>query len=274
VFAGNKTGPPERLDHNWNGVAEIDRSLFPRIDPGRDDLVFLNIRENMNEGKSPSWMKAGLAISDAFPSLRFDYIAKVDTDTLICPDAFFDWTRSNVPPSPGIFYGGWKGCNEAGPVNCTYKLRKLDLPRFPSYTYMGGRLYFLSIGLARRVSAMPADLLYKKGARTPEDIDIAARIYANGQNDVHVADMHNDIEGDMFFNPIFSHPVKFPYIYEQLYNQRCLHQNPNKPLYDVDTCNIVQNRTYPRKKRSCLKLGAVRCCWDYREYGKQNIALS
>ena len=50
-----------------------------------DDKVFLNIRENMNQGKSQTWFYYASCIMD---KLSFDYIDKADTDTMLHLDKF------------------------------------------------------------------------------------------------------------------------------------------------------------------------------------------
>jgi hypothetical protein len=90
---------------------------FPFSDPKESatyqDMIFLKIRENMNDGKVPTWYQYGAALvledqtqqrqeqqqqlqkRPPSPPVRrmFDFIGKLDTDTLVFPPYFFDWVN-------------------------------------------------------------------------------------------------------------------------------------------------------------------------------------
>lgn len=61
----------------------------------QDDLVFLNIRENMNEGKSTTWFYC--ATSTFMEGI--EYVGKMDTDTLPLLDQFMKQIQQ-LPPMP------------------------------------------------------------------------------------------------------------------------------------------------------------------------------
>jgi hypothetical protein len=89
---------------------------FPLSDPKESatyqDMVYLKIRENMNDGKVPTWYQYGAAmvledqnqqqqqqqLPPSPPARRmFDFIGKLDSDTLVFPPYFFDWVNQARP---------------------------------------------------------------------------------------------------------------------------------------------------------------------------------
>lgn len=118
------------------------------------DVVHLNIKENMNQGKSISWFRYGVSLLDIGASpgsegaLYFDYIAKVDGDKLIFPDKFFhEMQVLNLPVPPSdkseLVFGGYPEIYGPGAIQTKW----LDGAPF----YMSGEMYFLSRELARYV---------------------------------------------------------------------------------------------------------------------------
>jgi hypothetical protein len=78
---------------NPNGPTELELVAFNDSYPltvnntkkkGKD-VVNLNIREHMEEGKSQTWFKYVTTVLDHH---YFDYIGKTDTDTLVYPSSF------------------------------------------------------------------------------------------------------------------------------------------------------------------------------------------
>ena len=55
-------------------------------DLNEPDMTLLNIRENMNEGKSQTWMKYAATIAEEYD---LDYVAKCDADSLFHLHEFF-----------------------------------------------------------------------------------------------------------------------------------------------------------------------------------------
>lgn len=62
------------------------------------DLVLLNIRENMNQGKSFTWLY--YASNYLSGHLGIDYIGKMDTDTLISMKSYFQFHEKFLFPTP------------------------------------------------------------------------------------------------------------------------------------------------------------------------------
>lgn len=86
--------PTEIVDDRRPIVA--DREEAPLVpDKSEEDLLFLNIRENMNQGKTITWMHH--TSSHLVERFSIDSIDKMDTDTVLYLDQFFNL---ELPPAP------------------------------------------------------------------------------------------------------------------------------------------------------------------------------
>lgn len=118
--------------------------LNPPSDAEENDLVYLNIHENAFEGKMQSYFKwVTNLIADN--TLSVDYIAKVDSDTILFPSRWFSFVESSLLPSPynRRVYGGII----LDRIECG-GLRKWHCRQMVNFNYMSGELYFLSADLA------------------------------------------------------------------------------------------------------------------------------
>jgi hypothetical protein len=187
VIGGNEDtldGPTELLD---------DR--IPILLEKGDDYVVLNIQENMNSGKRQTWFYFASTIMNNEPKLNFDYVGKMDTDSMPYLDKYFDFADNHLPPSPynlrtmvGIFtdkawwkretnikehffsehYTGYSNGNKVG-----------------VHLYPGGQMYILSkdlvsgvVAVARLSASGSAKYEYSEGI---EDHDIAAMAYISAE---------------------------------------------------------------------------------------------
>ena len=129
-----------------------DSVTGPVENTNEDDIIYLNIRENMNKGKIPTWFKYASHTMDEEHGLRFDCIAKIDDDTLLFTGNWMDIMDRQLPKpdqvnGDGLVYGGfvndpfkawqsrchegqWEKCPLIGPL------------------WMLGSFYFLSRELA------------------------------------------------------------------------------------------------------------------------------
>lgn len=109
-----------------------------------DDLVYLNIHENAFEGKMQSYFKWVTALV-ADNTISVDYIAKVDSDTILFPHRWFSFTESFLLPAPynRHIYGGIPSDR----LDCG-GLRKWHCREMVGPNYMSGELYFLSTDMA------------------------------------------------------------------------------------------------------------------------------
>lgn len=99
-----------------------------------EDVIHLNIKENMEDGKSVSYFKYASSLSDEF---GIDYMAKTDSDTLISSELFQKFIEAELPPKPfnRRIYGGQSMAN--------YDRNSI---------YAAGEFYFMSSDLANYVS--------------------------------------------------------------------------------------------------------------------------
>ena len=120
--------------------------LDKKVSDDEDDVTYLNIKENMNDGKSYTWFKYAAylegAKDDGTPRIgatnrrAIHYVAKADADTLISMNALLDYMNQDLPPSPynNNFFGGIPTANVA-----------------KNHMYMQGQLYFISLNLAKYI---------------------------------------------------------------------------------------------------------------------------
>ena len=103
------------------------------------DILYLNIKENMNDGKTESWFEYASS-----QLTTIDYISKLDSDTLVSIPQLLSYVNNH--PSPRAVYGGflneYQACGGAGEM-CD-KIR--------GKVYMSGQFYWMSQSLASYVS--------------------------------------------------------------------------------------------------------------------------
>lgn len=158
VVGGNDDGSTEHAEYSR---LTLDASTLEE-DKVYGDVIHLNIRETMEEGKSVSWMKYGATISGV------DYIAKADSDTLFYPDHVFQMIERDLPPAPynQRIYGGKTAITP-------------ELPR--ESIYAEGQFYFMSSDLALYVSNTLSATQREILSREPltEDIDMSTFIFSH-----------------------------------------------------------------------------------------------
>ncbi len=168
VVGANATGAMDLVESSPSSLI-VDLSEHPVLDeyseeiPHEDDVTYLNLHENMEYGKSPSWFLYANTLVDEF---SIDFIAKVDSDTLVYPARFLDEFASFLPmkdhshavnatkdaSSSLRVYGGVP--NDS--IGCG-GLRRPHCAQMGGKTYMQGQLHFLSADLSRYVTSMPQD---------------------------------------------------------------------------------------------------------------------
>jgi hypothetical protein len=138
VMGSNPNGPTNLV--NTTSTVPLTVNDIPEALREETDIVHLNVRENMEDGKTPSWFRFATTVVDE--QFYFDYIGKTDTDTLIFPKHFLDVSFAKYPRFPDnvrVFGGEERLKYEWG-------------PRMVGPLYMGGHLYLMSIDLARFVT--------------------------------------------------------------------------------------------------------------------------
>lgn len=188
VVGANATGAMDLVDHPPAHLT-VDPMEHPILDDYgqelifEDDVTYLNLQENMEYGKSPSWFLYANTLVD---ELGVDFIAKVDSDTLVFPNRFLDefatflpiknhshavdvnsstnaTSRDDDPPPPPstttselLVYGGIP--NDS--IGCG-GLRRPHCAQMGGKTYMQGQLHFLSADLSRYVTSIPREIRHQ-----------------------------------------------------------------------------------------------------------------
>jgi Galactosyltransferase len=85
-----RSAPTERMHHNHKDPFTLQSApehsnMSSWFNNETDDITYLNIKENMNEGKSQTWFKYGVMVA---AQLGIDYIAKLDSDAIVWPSCF------------------------------------------------------------------------------------------------------------------------------------------------------------------------------------------
>ena len=151
VVGANDEGAPRYDSSSAEGIT-IDAPDWARTH-GEDDLVYLNIRENMEEGKTSTWFQYA---SDISVTHRIDYISKLDSDTYVDLQALLSLMDTDLPAIPSTGpdhrkrYGGiLREYNTCGGFPHCLLLQ--------GRVYMSGQFYFVSTDLARFVSSGRVD---------------------------------------------------------------------------------------------------------------------
>ena len=174
VVGANATGTTDIVDQTPESLI-IDSTNGPILNeqnqeiPYEDDISYLNLRENMEHGKSPSWFLYANTIVD---DLGVDYIAKVDSDTLLFPSRFLDEFAVFLPikhhKNNSSSFGNISGSNHTSElrvyggipsdsIGCG-GLRRPHCTKMVGKTYMQGQLHFLSVDMSRYVTSIPREL--------------------------------------------------------------------------------------------------------------------
>jgi Galactosyltransferase len=179
VVGANPKASPELVDNSR--PFEVNRPITGvSRDLNEPDMTLLNIRENMNEGKSQTWMYYGATIAEEYD---LDYVAKCDADSIFHLHEFFHFAYKNMPPAPynSMMYIGALRDKAYWPKHATEKERI----QFESYfgmnydgvhLYIAGQLYILATDLAKYVGkeALANNCSYCEGH---EDHDISAMAF-------------------------------------------------------------------------------------------------
>lgn len=180
VGGASEATPPVLLQTNARPWLVSASTSALSADLNEHDVTLLNIRENMNEGKSQTWFAYAASQADA---LEIDYIGKVDTDTILHLDQYFAFCEAHMPPPPynrHILAGlpadklWWEPKLEDQPKEKWWREnygRVLHL-------YVQGQFYFMSSDLAKVVADEAASADYIEFI---EDHDISSMAFHSFQ---------------------------------------------------------------------------------------------
>ncbi|KAL3940062.1 MAG: hypothetical protein SGBAC_005318 [Bacillariaceae sp.] len=140
VVGGNISAPTEQVYTD-----DIHSIAIPhdKIEAPESDVLYLNIQENMNEGKSETWFRYASLIMEQ--ELYFDYVAKMDTDTILFPHFFFEDNMAKWPNHPENvrIYGGEYNVKQDGTNRTDFVL---------GASYFNGPFYWMSPDIARYIT--------------------------------------------------------------------------------------------------------------------------
>jgi len=189
VGAANPDAPPELVD--GSRPMEVPRPIHGGIsnDLNEPDMTLLNIRENMNEGKSQTWMHYGAQIAHEFD---LDYVTKCDADALFHLHEFFVFAYRNLPPAPynrGVYAGALRD-KAYWPKHETEEARIQYESYFGNnyegvHLYVAGQLYIVSRDVAQFIGqeALRSNCSYCEGH---EDHDISAMAFHNDEQPIQL----------------------------------------------------------------------------------------
>ena len=104
-IGANPDGPTELLFPNKSYPMLANPPQSSKI-RSEDDIVYLNIRENQEDGKMPTWFKFASMITEE-KKYPFDYIAKIDSDTLIFMPAFLEFSETHMIDTTRLVHAGY-----------------------------------------------------------------------------------------------------------------------------------------------------------------------
>ena len=143
VVGANLSGPTLVLNDSRSQMV-----LEPQAE--EPDVTWLNIKENMQDGKTQTWFSFAASLSGDY---GIDYIAKMDMDTFLDVHSLLRFVDANLPPRPRApmpdtrkRYGGllqeFLTCGRH--AHCELLRGRI---------YMSGQFYFVSGDLAEYISS-------------------------------------------------------------------------------------------------------------------------
>jgi hypothetical protein len=178
---GSSESPVELMQPNTSWPMTVSG---PTENEDEDDIIYLNVREHMNKGKIPTWFKYAVTLSHS--EIEFDYLAKVDDDTLLFTSNLMDMLEKDLPKPQqmnpdGLVYGGtinhvlevWKD------RNCSSKGKTWDDCPIYGPIWMIGPFYFLSRNLADYITS---DAIDRIALTHVEDVSTASFVWSHPGN--------------------------------------------------------------------------------------------
>jgi len=148
IGAGDNDRP---TDHNDEEPVTLDSDQDGETE---DDCTYLNIRENMEHGKSPTFLKY---VSSIAKTNGLDFVAKIDDDTVMAMPLLLEFINDDLPPAPynRRIYGG-----------------SFVPSRKRQHIYAQGQFYFMSVDLAEYIGSSMSAAEREKHSVFIEDLDI------------------------------------------------------------------------------------------------------
>jgi hypothetical protein len=162
VVGGNPQAPTE-----WSEGSGLPRTLdASKMLKHEQDILYLNIKENMNDGKTPSWFDYASTLENV------DYVSKADSDALISIPQLLSYVNGHLPPATqhpkvyGGFLNEYQACGGSGEL-CD-KIR--------GKVYMSGQFYWISRDLAVYLSQVSKTSHRNFIKTSNEDSDMGIRL--------------------------------------------------------------------------------------------------
>mmetsp|Transcript_117452 Transcript_117452/g.339571 ORF Transcript_117452/g.339571 Transcript_117452/m.339571 type:complete len:352 (+) Transcript_117452:234-1289(+) len=187
--AENETAPTELVNSSLPILLPTPlASNYPDVnDP---DVTLLNIQENMNEGKSPTFLYYA---SQMMKKYDIDYVMKLDGDSILHLHDWFAFAHQYLPPKGHGILGGalrhkafWLPDPKLDP-NGTALYAREDFWRREYdnvHMYVAGQCYFMSRDLCDKViQEAPVSAHYTEGH---EDHDVSSMVYFDSDRPVHL----------------------------------------------------------------------------------------
>jgi Galactosyltransferase len=160
------SAPTERMHHNHTHPFTLQsapgHSNMSFWFKNETDITYLNIKENMNEGKSQTWFKYGVMVA---AQLGIDYIVKLDSDAVVWPSCFLSQMEQNkvskVLDSPHGNNNNVHNNNQDDNMMIPYKPNKTslyagfswDFTCYGQHEFYSGMFYFMSTDVAHDVTS-------------------------------------------------------------------------------------------------------------------------
>jgi len=156
VIGAGKLSRPQDHDDNEPLLLETDQNGAVEI-----DCTYLNIKENMEKGKSTTYLKYATSVAKIS---GLDFIAKIDDDTVMSMPLLLEFIDDELPPTPfnRRIYGG-----------SFVPSRELQ------HIYAQGQFYFMSIDLADYVANSISATERERNSIFIEDLDMGTFIQSH-----------------------------------------------------------------------------------------------
>lgn len=178
TFVIGAGGDDRPTDHGDDAPLTLDTD---RLGGHEDDCTYLNVKENMEDGKSTTYFKYGSHIAKTY---GLDFVAKVDDDTAMAMPLLLEFIDDDLPPAPynRRMYGG-----------SFVPSRELQ------HIYAQGQFYFMSSDLAEYVGNSLTTQERRDNSLRIEDLDMGTFIHSI-ERPIKVVDLTSRI--------FWIHPVK------------------------------------------------------------------
>jgi hypothetical protein len=254
VVGGNPKGPTELLEFNSSYPMIAEESMVPSNSNSteEDDVAFLNIRENMNLGKSQTFFAYASTIVANHEDFIVDFIAKTDTDTMVLPPRFFQRLNKVY-----LSYGTER-------VYLGIEQRNAKQWRVGD-KYMNGELYILSVDLADFLSSKECQRS-QLAETSAEDLTIGNFVLSHPRP-VNRLPLFN---GEMHLkNPrlpwLHVRPLKSPATFRKTWKTYLKHDEGERKFRELTTTNSSQIWTEGAIIQALGSLGSVEARQTFME---------